>query len=68
MYYCREVCTAALSCTPLTTQGNARLQNEYDTLGPAYCGIPLTDLHQFDAELVEKSIGSLKHGKAADLD
>ena len=57
----------ARSCITLTTQGSAMLQSEYDTLRPVYCGIPLTDVHPFDAELVEKSIGNLKHGKAAVL-
>ena len=58
----------ALSCTPFTTQGSARLKAVYDAQRSIYCGTPLTDLYCFDAEVVEKSIGILKRGKAADLD
>ena len=42
------------------------LKNEFLQVYNSYCGLPMTDDHRFDAELVSSIIGNLKHGKAAE--
>jgi len=44
------------------------LKNEFLQVYNSYCGLPMTDDHRFDTELVSSIIGNLKHGKAADID
>jgi hypothetical protein len=47
---------------------SADLDDEYSKLRSSYCGLPLTDQHMFDVELVETVLSKLKRGRAAGLD
>ena len=44
------------------------LKKSYFESRSAYCGLPITDAHKFDTELVSHVIMSLKQGKALDVD
>ena len=44
------------------------LQNAYTSMRAGYLGLPLTEEHLFDVELVSNVIQKLKRGKAAGLD
>ena len=44
------------------------LQNAYTSMRASYLGLPLTEEHLFDVELVSNVIQKLKRGKAAGLD
>jgi len=44
------------------------LKKSYFESRSTYCGLPITDAHKFDTELVSRVIMSLKQGKALDVD
>lgn len=56
------------TCSHLTLDGADRLKSQYNNMRQNYCGMPNTNRHLFDAELVENIIANLKRGKAAGLD
>ena len=43
------------------------LQQEYQVLRVNYCGLPMTESHKFDTELVSSIIMQLQRGKAVDI-
>jgi len=56
------------TCSNLTEEGSNNLREIYNNSRSNYCGLPWDDYLLFDVELVDKSITSLCHGKAAGLD
>ena len=44
------------------------LKAQYNSTRDTYCGMPLTDDHTFDVELVDNIVYQMKRGKAAGLD
>ena len=56
------------ACSPLTSRGNASLEDCYNRKRPTYCGTPWSDDMLFDVELVDSVIRSSSRGKAAGLD
>jgi len=55
-------------CTRVSASGAARLKTEYEHARSVYCGLPFSNIYQFDSELVENVIAKLKRGKAPGLD
>jgi len=49
-------------------QRTQELNDQYLSLRGNYCGLPLSDDHEFDTELVSKVVADLKRGKAAGID
>ena len=47
---------------------NAQLKVDYGAMRPKYVGLPYSDDHVFDVELVDKIITELNKKKAAGLD
>jgi len=56
------------ACSPLTSKGNASLEDCFNRKWPTYCGTPWSDDMLFDVELVDSVICSSSHDKAAGLD
>ena len=56
------------SCSPNCDLRNAQLKAEYEAMRPKYVGLPYSDDHAFDVELVNKIITELKKNNAAGLD
>jgi len=55
-------------CKPLSNKRNAELRDLYDTERAQYNGLPITELHLFDIELISKLLNNLKKGSAPGLD
>ena len=53
----------AESCSPNCDLRNAQLKAEYEAMRPKYVGLPYSDDHAFDVELVDKIITELKRRK-----
>ena len=56
------------SCSPNCDLRNAQLKADYEAMRTKYVGLPYSDDHAFDVELVDKIITELKRNKAAGLD
>ena len=56
------------ACSVNTEQGSDKLKAQYNSMRDTYCGMPLTDDHTFDVELVDSIVYQMKRGKAAGLD
>ena len=52
----------------LSEEGSRNLKDIYDCNRTNYCGVPFDDSFLFDVELVDRSVRSLRHGKAAGSD
>jgi len=51
-----------------TPQKAESLREEFANKYSNYCGLPITDDHNINTELVSTIIGNFKHGKAPDID
>ena len=56
------------ACSLNTDQGSDKLKAQYNSMRDTYYGMPLTDDHSFDVELVDSIVHQMKRGKAAGLD